>query len=320
MKNEQTDHGTTLSISVGSRIAALRQDKKMTQEEFAMRLGVTPQAVSKWERSLSMPDLAIFSDCCKLLNTSADFLLGLAETENILEPDLPLTDREEILYNLRSNYDYLRIFFGTGVTELFLESDDYFQRITDIRKKLAGEGMLMPTVRIMDDARLSEHDFVILSFEKVLYHDTVTKEEGIEKILNALEAATRSNYGEILTNDLLKQILSNLKKSLPTLIEGVVPEKISYTLLRNVMKGFMVGGNSFWYLPKVIEIVDSALTDDSTLRTKELVEIVKKELCTEDNYTLWLHKHTPARSDPSYPPASQRTSKTDQPEEESTRE
>ena len=39
----------------GKRIAALRKEKGLTQEQLAMRLNVSPQAVSKWENS-SYPD------------------------------------------------------------------------------------------------------------------------------------------------------------------------------------------------------------------------------------------------------------------------
>lgn len=34
----------------GKKILSLRQNANMTQEELALRMGVTPQAVSKWER------------------------------------------------------------------------------------------------------------------------------------------------------------------------------------------------------------------------------------------------------------------------------
>ncbi len=40
--------------AIGEIICMRRQDKKMTQEEFASRLGVTSQAVSKWERGVSL--------------------------------------------------------------------------------------------------------------------------------------------------------------------------------------------------------------------------------------------------------------------------
>lgn len=39
--------------TLGQRIAALRRQKDMTQETLAEALGVTPQAVSKWENEVS---------------------------------------------------------------------------------------------------------------------------------------------------------------------------------------------------------------------------------------------------------------------------
>ena len=37
----------------GKNILSLRQNANMTQEELALRMGVTPQAISKWERGES---------------------------------------------------------------------------------------------------------------------------------------------------------------------------------------------------------------------------------------------------------------------------
>ena len=42
---------------LGTKISQCRQNKNMTQEELARRLGITPQALSKWERNLSYPDI-----------------------------------------------------------------------------------------------------------------------------------------------------------------------------------------------------------------------------------------------------------------------
>ena len=38
---------------IGSRMSVCRQNRNMTQEELANRLGITPQALSKWERGVS---------------------------------------------------------------------------------------------------------------------------------------------------------------------------------------------------------------------------------------------------------------------------
>lgn len=52
--------GTGLNTEhIGALIARLRKEKGMTQQELAAQLGITDKAVSKWERSLSCPDISI---------------------------------------------------------------------------------------------------------------------------------------------------------------------------------------------------------------------------------------------------------------------
>lgn len=52
---------------IGNTISKMRQNKNMTQEEFASRLGVTSQAVSRWERGNSLPDISLISGICNIL-------------------------------------------------------------------------------------------------------------------------------------------------------------------------------------------------------------------------------------------------------------
>jgi DNA-binding XRE family transcriptional regulator len=61
---------------VGKRIAALRKDKGLTQEQLAARLDVTGQAVSKWENGAALPDIALLPPLSRLLDTSLDRLLN----------------------------------------------------------------------------------------------------------------------------------------------------------------------------------------------------------------------------------------------------
>ena len=60
---------------MGERIGILRQEKGMTQSVLAEKMGITPQAISKWERGMSFPDLSRLEELAKMLEVSVDYLL-----------------------------------------------------------------------------------------------------------------------------------------------------------------------------------------------------------------------------------------------------
>ena len=61
--------------SIGSCIRTLRMQNNLTQLQLAELLGVTDKAVSKWERDLSYPDIALFPKLADILETTVDGLL-----------------------------------------------------------------------------------------------------------------------------------------------------------------------------------------------------------------------------------------------------
>ena len=61
--------------TIGSRIAALRKTKSMKQEELAELLGVSGQAVSKWENDQTCPDISLLPQLAKILGVTVDELL-----------------------------------------------------------------------------------------------------------------------------------------------------------------------------------------------------------------------------------------------------
>lgn len=61
---------------IGVLIARLRKEKGMTQQELAEQLGITDKAVSKWERNLSCPDIAILPQVAEILGVTVDDLLS----------------------------------------------------------------------------------------------------------------------------------------------------------------------------------------------------------------------------------------------------
>ena len=60
---------------LGSKIAGKRKDLGLTQTEFADRLSVTRQTVSRWESGTVMPDIDKIPDIASLLGVSCDYLL-----------------------------------------------------------------------------------------------------------------------------------------------------------------------------------------------------------------------------------------------------
>lgn len=66
---------------LGNKIARKRKDLGMTQIEFADRLNVTRQTVSRWEAGTVMPDIDKISDIASLLQVSCDYLLKDDVTE-----------------------------------------------------------------------------------------------------------------------------------------------------------------------------------------------------------------------------------------------
>lgn len=64
------------SVQVGKHIASLRKAKALTQNELGERLNVSFQAVSKWERGETLPDVSILVDLANVLETTTDNILN----------------------------------------------------------------------------------------------------------------------------------------------------------------------------------------------------------------------------------------------------
>lgn len=61
-------------MSIGTTIYALRKESKLTQAQLAEKLGVSEQAVSKWENEVSLPDVSLFPALASLFKVSIDRL------------------------------------------------------------------------------------------------------------------------------------------------------------------------------------------------------------------------------------------------------
>ena len=101
-------------MSIGKNIAKYRKEKNLTQEELGEKLGVTNQAVSKWESEVSMPDVMLLPEIATALNITLDDLYGIVKTSedtSVSADDFPSLCRQKLIelfyYNTQMRFTHI---------------------------------------------------------------------------------------------------------------------------------------------------------------------------------------------------------------------
>lgn len=113
-----------MSETIGNRIAKYRKAKSMTQEELASHLGISSQAVSKWETDTSCPDIGILPQLCNELGITTDELLTGKRDEVKLVPPAQRKSLEELTLRVRVNSaqgDKIRVNLPMTLVKLAME-------------------------------------------------------------------------------------------------------------------------------------------------------------------------------------------------------
>ena len=85
-----------MNTTLGKRIAALRREKELKQDELAEKLGVSAQAVSKWENDQTCPDISLLPLLSKTLGVSVDELLSGKQESAPAVQIVPANERKDI--------------------------------------------------------------------------------------------------------------------------------------------------------------------------------------------------------------------------------
>lgn len=87
--------------TIGSRIAQKRKALGLTQEALATQLGISSQAISKWENDISAPDIGLLPALAKILNCTTDELLSGKTDEVRVVPESQRKDPNELMLRIR---------------------------------------------------------------------------------------------------------------------------------------------------------------------------------------------------------------------------
>ena len=114
-----------MNFEFGKRIKALRLSRSMTQEQLAQKLGISPQAVSKWESGTNMPDILILPDLSVIFGVTIDDLFAMTDEHR-------MERIENMLYDVR--------FLSR---EEFVQHEKYLQALQNKPEHRAEAGLLL---------------------------------------------------------------------------------------------------------------------------------------------------------------------------------
>ena len=117
-----------MEMTLGKRIAMLRRQRGLKQDDLANTLGVSAQAVSKWENDQTCPDISLLPKLAELLEVSVDELLSgkkeeLVTTVKVLPPE-ERKDIKELLLRIvvdSSDGDRVRVNLPMALVQVALE-------------------------------------------------------------------------------------------------------------------------------------------------------------------------------------------------------
>lgn len=124
-----------MELTLGKRIAALRKQKDLRQDDIAQLLDVSPQAVSKWENDQTCPDIGLLPKLAQILGVTTDELLsGKQELQEVRV--LPPEERKDIKDMLlriivdSSDGDKVRINLPMALVQIALDTGTEMPQIS----------------------------------------------------------------------------------------------------------------------------------------------------------------------------------------------
>lgn len=120
-----------MTLNIGTTIKNLRTKKQITQKQLATYLGVTEQAISRWESGGGFPDIQLLPAIASYFSVSTDTLLGI-----------DMTERELRLAEIRRKIEEACEVGGDSSEDTVAEAREWaaqFPGEEDIQKNLADE-------------------------------------------------------------------------------------------------------------------------------------------------------------------------------------
>ena len=120
-------------MSIGKNIKMFRKAKGLTQAELGELLGVSNQAVSKWEMETTMPDILLLPELAKVLGVTLDDLYGEHKEYEIVDKvnSDTVTDKRILLISVKEENKNIKLRIPVQAVHSILSNDIFKKAIPD---------------------------------------------------------------------------------------------------------------------------------------------------------------------------------------------
>lgn len=101
-------------MNFGKKLKELRLQKAVTQEQFAMQLNISPQAVSKWENNITLPDIQLLPEISVYFGVTIDDLFEMTDEKHLQRIE-NMVNTKRILE--KSDFEYARRFLQNKLAQ-----------------------------------------------------------------------------------------------------------------------------------------------------------------------------------------------------------
>lgn len=173
------------------------------------------------------------------------------------------------------------ILFQAGeafIPHTMIENEKHFEGIQKVREELAKEyGYLLPFVRMKDNIDLESNQYQICIYDRVVLDNKVEclEEFAFVEVYEVLKRVAIEQYDYIINRQIVKNLIDNIACQYPAVIQNLIPEKVSYAMVQQVLVGIIKQGKSIRNLIKIIELIEEGINADLSIE-KISIDIAKR--------------------------------------------
>lgn len=181
-----------MKLTIGENIHNFRKKNDLTQEEFANRLGVTYQSVSRWENGTTYPDIELLPAISEALAVTVDELLGIPQVEKEKRAADAFDElRRECMKN---DYDAEHIMtLLRDIRRNYIDSNSAWRPWSEGNDRAFRDPKVLPEVRLLAEKYLERYPMYPHTIETMAYiEDEEHLEDFISKYTTSFDCSERA--------------------------------------------------------------------------------------------------------------------------------